>query len=112
MNTTAEAAFTPGCALSRIGLAGWAVRAAAGLRDIGPYAAIEILLPGGSLFALLLWLFRRHKVAEVVMRKWRLFRKSLNGLVERRRQALKSCSYVATWRSKLRLVCSTPLLHE
>jgi hypothetical protein len=50
------------------------------LREIGPYAAIEILLPGGSLFALLLWLFRRHSVAEVVLRKWCLFRKSVNGL--------------------------------
>jgi hypothetical protein len=25
---------------------------------IGPYVAIEILLPGGSLIALLLWLYR------------------------------------------------------
>lgn len=63
MSTTARAAVTPGSVLSRIGLAGWIVRAAAGLRGIGPYAAIEILLPGGSLFALLLWLYRRHKMA-------------------------------------------------
>jgi hypothetical protein len=27
-------------------------------RAIGPYVAIEILLPGGSLIALLLWLYR------------------------------------------------------
>jgi hypothetical protein len=31
------------------------------LRDIGPYAAIELLLPGGSLLALGLWLYARHK---------------------------------------------------
>jgi hypothetical protein len=28
------------------------------VRAIGPYVAIEILLPGGSLIALLLWLYR------------------------------------------------------
>ena len=31
------------------------------LKRFGPYAAIEILLPGGSLLALLLWLYRRHR---------------------------------------------------
>jgi hypothetical protein len=31
------------------------------LRDLAPYAAIELVLPGGSLIALLLWLYRRHK---------------------------------------------------
>ena len=30
-------------------------------RRLGPYAAIEIVLPGGSLVVLLLWLFRRHR---------------------------------------------------
>jgi len=31
------------------------------LRELAPYAAIELVLPGGSLMALLLWLYRRHK---------------------------------------------------
>ena len=31
------------------------------LKDVGPYAAIELLLPGGSLLALGLWLYSRHK---------------------------------------------------
>jgi hypothetical protein len=31
------------------------------LRDVAPYAAIELVLPGGSLMALLLWLYRRQK---------------------------------------------------
>ncbi|MGO9935971.1 MAG: hypothetical protein ACLPV8_29800 [Steroidobacteraceae bacterium] len=31
------------------------------LRDLAPYAAIELILPGGSLMALLLWLYRRQK---------------------------------------------------
>jgi hypothetical protein len=38
-------------------------RAIQGLRRIAPYAAIELLMPGGSLLALLLWLYRRHCAA-------------------------------------------------
>jgi hypothetical protein len=30
------------------------------LRSLGPYLAVELLLPGGSLLALLLWFFQ-HK---------------------------------------------------
>jgi hypothetical protein len=33
------------------------------LRDLAPYAVIELVLPGGSLMALLLWLYRRQKKA-------------------------------------------------
>ena len=36
-----------------------------GVRQFGPYAAIELLVPGGSLIAVLLWLYRRHKRIEV-----------------------------------------------
>ena len=39
--------------------AGWVARCVAGLRAVAPYAAIEFLLPGGSLIALGLWLFQR-----------------------------------------------------
>jgi hypothetical protein len=43
-----------------------AVKAAAtALRQFGPYAAIELLLPGGSLVAILLWLYRRHRARSV-----------------------------------------------
>jgi hypothetical protein len=31
------------------------------LRQLAPYAAIELVLPGGSLIALFLWLYRRQK---------------------------------------------------
>jgi hypothetical protein len=31
------------------------------LRDLAPYAAIELVLPGGSLMALLLWIYRRQR---------------------------------------------------
>jgi len=34
-------------ALVRTGIEDWILRAAAALRDLGPYAAIELLLPGG-----------------------------------------------------------------
>jgi hypothetical protein len=31
------------------------------LREFAPYAALELILPGGSLMALGLWLYRRQK---------------------------------------------------
>jgi hypothetical protein len=31
------------------------------LRELAPYAALELILPGGSLMALMLWLYRRKK---------------------------------------------------
>jgi hypothetical protein len=31
------------------------------LKELAPYAAIELLLPGGSLMALTLWFYRRRK---------------------------------------------------
>jgi len=40
-------------------LSGWLTRGVAVLRTLAPYAAIELLLPGGSLIALGLWLFQR-----------------------------------------------------
>jgi hypothetical protein len=40
-------------------LIGWTKRGVSLLRAIGPYAAIELLLPGGSLMALALWLVQR-----------------------------------------------------
>ena len=37
-----------------------ALRAIAAGRTLGPYLAIELLLPGGSLVALLLWIYRAY----------------------------------------------------
>ena len=34
------------------------------LREFAPYAAIELIVPGGSVMALLLWLHRRRKSRE------------------------------------------------
>ena len=46
----------------------YAALVAAKLRDLAPYAAMELVLPGGSLMALLLWLYRRHGRAAVSAR--------------------------------------------
>jgi hypothetical protein len=35
------------------------------LMDLAPYALIELVLPGGSVMALLLWLYRRQKKISV-----------------------------------------------
>jgi hypothetical protein len=42
-------------------LGAWAAVAFARLKDLAPYALIELLLPGGSVVALTLWFYRRRK---------------------------------------------------
>ncbi|MGB6308203.1 MAG: hypothetical protein WBF89_10440 [Steroidobacteraceae bacterium] len=45
-------------------LDGHAMAAVVGrLKDLAPYALMELILPGGSLMAVLLWLYRRQKKA-------------------------------------------------
>jgi len=39
----------------------WLSRLAGQIRALGPYLAIELVLPGGSLIALLLWLYHRNR---------------------------------------------------
>ena len=40
----------------------WLSRLPGSLGALGPYLAIELIMPGGSLLALLLWLYqRRHQ---------------------------------------------------
>jgi hypothetical protein len=46
----------------------WFARLLALLRVVGPYAAIELLLPGGSIIAGLIWLWRHR--ANVAARTW------------------------------------------
>jgi hypothetical protein len=49
----------------------WSARAAAvvaKLREFAPYAAMELVLPGGSLMALGLWLYRRQRKASLLPR--------------------------------------------
>jgi hypothetical protein len=38
----------------------WLARGLTGLRALGPYAMIELIVPGGTVIAVLLWLYRRH----------------------------------------------------
>jgi hypothetical protein len=45
--------------LERLRRAAWLKRALALLRAIGPYVAIELILPGGTLIALACFLVRR-----------------------------------------------------
>ena len=33
------------------------------LKELAPYAAIELILPGGTIIAILLWLYRRRRAA-------------------------------------------------
>ena len=40
---------------------GYAAAAMVRLKALAPYALIELVLPGGSMMALLLWLYRRRK---------------------------------------------------
>jgi hypothetical protein len=37
-----------------------------GARELSPYLLIELLLPGGTVIALLLWMFRRRSGAAAV----------------------------------------------
>jgi hypothetical protein len=53
---TARAVLKAGAQTSALGVR---------LRDLAPYAVIELVLPGGSLLALLLWLYRRQRKASV-----------------------------------------------
>jgi hypothetical protein len=46
----------------------WGAVAAARFKDFAPYAAIELLLPGGSVIALTLWFYRRRKRAPALTR--------------------------------------------
>jgi hypothetical protein len=39
----------------------WTTMILARVKDLAPYAVIELLLPGGSVVALSLWLYRRRK---------------------------------------------------
>jgi len=50
--------------LTHVAFADRLARGLAFVRAIGPYAAIEIILPGGTLLALLFWLYRRYQRGE------------------------------------------------
>ena len=45
-------------------IVGWLSRLFGQISGLGPYLAIELILPGGSLIALLLWLYQRKQHRE------------------------------------------------
>jgi hypothetical protein len=47
----------------------WMDRLAGSIRQLGPYAALELALPGGSVIALALWAARHHPMATVCWRR-------------------------------------------
>ena len=49
----------------------WTDRLVVSIRQLGPYAAIELALPGGSLIALALWAARHHPMATLGWRRVR-----------------------------------------
>jgi hypothetical protein len=51
------------CALRNWGV--YATAAYLRVKALAPYALIELILPGGSVMALLLWLYRRRKMGLV-----------------------------------------------
>jgi hypothetical protein len=54
---------------SSIGTRGWMARAVAQVKELAPYALLELVLPGGSLMAILLWLYRRRSEQTVSARR-------------------------------------------
>ena len=54
-------------ASARAGVTAWIAGGVAVLKDLAPYAAVELILPGGSILALLLWLYRRQQKSAVAM---------------------------------------------
>ena len=56
----------------RLEMLGWLFRKA------GPYVALELLLPGGTLFALALFLYQRRQGADV-KRPFKLLRRWMDG---------------------------------
>ena len=47
----------------------WIAHLATLMRSFGPYVVIELLLPGGSLIALSLWIFRHREELAARMRR-------------------------------------------
>ncbi|MGH8184951.1 MAG: hypothetical protein ACREUC_00195 [Steroidobacteraceae bacterium] len=57
----AQAAANMTLTLSRLSVPAWMMRGVTVIKNLGPYAAIEILLPGGTLIAITLWLYRSYR---------------------------------------------------
>jgi hypothetical protein len=90
--------LNPARVLAQVGFADWLARGIGFVRAIGPYAAIEIILPGGTLFALGLWLYRRYQRGEslppVIARSICRMRKGVQLLTLRARRYEPPCGCV------------------
>jgi hypothetical protein len=60
-----DGGHNPRCTPVARRLSGYTAAVVAKLRAIAPYALIELVLPGGSVMALLLWLYRRQRKVSV-----------------------------------------------
>ena len=50
-----------------VALAARSRTACALLKELAPYAAIELILPGGTIIAILCWLYRRRRLASAAL---------------------------------------------
>ena len=91
MNAVAPSILNPTRLLAHVRFADRLARGIGFVRAIGPYAAIEIILPGGTLLALLFWLYRRYQRGErlppVIARSMFKIRFGVHRLVEAARTA-------------------------
>ena len=55
-NTLSRGVSAAACEKSSIRIKSWTPRSIAQLKELAPYAVLELVLPGGSLMAILLWL--------------------------------------------------------
>ena len=80
------------------------------LRATGPYLAIELFLPGGSIVALLLWTYRRRLAAAPNRNAPRVTEGFIDGagLLNRSLLAAKSACKQALLRASLPSVCTKP----
>ena len=53
--------------IERLRTARFVGRGLAFLKELGPYAAVELILPGGTLIAIGLWLYARHKAGKPLL---------------------------------------------
>jgi hypothetical protein len=64
MNAVTSSILNRARLLTHVAFADRLTRGMAFVRAIGPYAAVEIILPGGTLLALIFWLYRRYQRGE------------------------------------------------
>jgi hypothetical protein len=53
------------------------------MRELGPYAAIALVLPGGSLIALAVWIFQRRAMVVAALRRLLVVAAAMGGALLR-----------------------------